>query len=240
MSFIPATPSWLPMSPDLALVPNHIHLFLATTEISDDSIAHLDSFLSSEERERFARFRMPQKRNEAIVSRALLRERLSGFLDIPPAQIALAVNPHGKPHIEGAPVYFNVSHTAGCVLLAVSGEHELGVDIESPREHLSHEDLAKRYFTAAEHAALLEYPQDQRTIAFFRCWTRKEALLKAIGRGISGGLDTFEVPLGELSSPLTLDGWTLHDLAVPSPHIAALATRQTRPLLHFWRWHPPR
>jgi len=218
MSFIPATPSWLPMSPDLALVPNHIHLFLATTEISDDSIAHLDSFLSSEERERFARFRMPQKRNEAIVSRALLRERLSGFLDIPPAQIALAVNPHGKPHIEGAPVYFNVSHTAGCVLLAVSGEHELGVDIESPREHLSHEDLAKRYFTAAEHAALL----------------------KAIGRGISGGLDTFEVPLGELSSPLTLDGWTLHDLAVPSPHIAALATRQTRPLLHFWRWHPPR
>jgi 4'-phosphopantetheinyl transferase len=233
MTLPPATFPWQPMPPDLTLVPNHVHLFLTSTDLPAQSIAALEPMLPADERERFVQYRMPKKRSEAVIARALLRGRLSHFLKISPQQVPLAVNPHGKPHLPDDTIHFNLSHTAGYVLLAVS-DHELGVDIESPRDNLAHEDLARRFFTPAEHAALIALPQADRALAFFRCWTRKEALLKAVGRGIAAGLDTFAVPVEPSSSPLAVDRWTLHDLPVPATHIASLATSSPHPHLHYW------
>jgi 4'-phosphopantetheinyl transferase len=223
----------------LVLERDEVHLFLAETRLDPDQLETLSAFLTPAEHEQFQKFRMPEKRAEAILSRALLRERLSHFTGVPPQTIALTYNPHGKPELHDNAVRFNISHTAGYVLLGLSRHHELGVDIESPRTRIEHENLARRFFTPGEHAALMAAPVEERVAAFFRCWTRKEAILKASGRGISAGLDTFEVPLQPRLAPTPIAEWMLHDLPVPQTHVAALATRCRAAQLQFWSWQPP-
>jgi 4'-phosphopantetheinyl transferase len=230
---------WQTMPEDLLLGEGEVHLFLVGTDLPLEAFDALSGVLTEGEREQFQKFRMPQKRVEAILSRALLRERLSRFLNVEPRKIVLAYNPHGKPGIEGSNIHFNISHTAGYVLLGVGLDHELGVDIECPREDLEHENLAKRFFTPSEHAALVAMPAENRVNAFFRCWTRKEAVLKGMGRGISAGLDTFEVSLQPGRGPMMVGEWTLHDLPAPHTHVAALATRCKNARLCFWWWQPP-
>ena len=230
---------WQPAPGGVVLERDEVHLFLAATDLPPGQLESLSSLLTAGEREQFRKFRMPEKRAEAILSRALLRERLSHFTGIAPPAIALTYNPHGKPEMDGTAIRFNISHTAGHVLLGVSRDHELGVDIESPRSQMEHENLAKRFFTAGEHAALMATPARDRVRAFFRCWTRKEAILKGMGRGISAGLDTFEVPLEALVGPIRIAEWMLHDLPVPETHVAVLATRCPSARLHFWSWQAP-
>ncbi|MGN6367483.1 MAG: 4'-phosphopantetheinyl transferase family protein [Phycisphaerae bacterium] len=227
---------WQPMPGNLVAGRDEIHLFLAGANLPLDVFESLSAFLTTQEREQFLKFKMPQKRVEAVLSRAMLRERLSHFTGIAPQQLPITYNPHGKPSVEGSNVHFNISHTAGYILLGIGRDHELGVDIESPRQNLEHENLARRFFTPGEHAALLAIPAENRVNAFFRCWTRKEAILKAMGRGISAGLDTFEVPLHPAFAPMQVHPWILHDLPVPNTHIAALATQCPHVRLHFWAW----
>ena len=231
---------WQPMPEGLLLGRDEVHLFLVGTDLPLETFESLNGYLTEREREQFQKFRMPQKRAEAILSRALVRERLGHFMGVAPQAIALSHNSHGKPAIEGADVHFNISHTAGYVLLGVAMDFELGVDIESPRANLEHEDLAQRFFTAGEHAALVATPVENRVNAFFRCWTRKEAILKALGRGISAGLDTFEVPLQAALGVVRIGEWELHDLPVPETHVAALATGCAAARLHFWAWQLPK
>ena len=231
---------WQPMPGGLMVGRDEVHLFLVGTDLPLETFESLSGYLTEREREQFQKFRMPQKRAEAVLSRALLRERLAHFTGIAPQAISLSFNSHGKPAIERSNVYFNISHTAGYVLLGVALDHELGVDIESPRANLEHENLAQRFFTPGEHAALVATAVEDRVNAFFRCWTRKEAVLKALGRGISAGLDTFEVPLQPADEAMRVGEWELHDLPVPKTHVAALATRCGAARLHFWAWQLPK
>jgi 4'-phosphopantetheinyl transferase len=228
-------PDWSPLTPDLTLLPNHVHLFLAPTALSQRTLAHLETFLTDAERQRVARLRIAAKRDEALISRALLRRILSRFLGTPPRDICFATNPHGKPYLDHFPLHFNLSHTAGYILLGVSLDLEIGVDIESLRADLAHEELAERFFTPAEYAALVALSPAARPLGFFRCWSRKEALVKATGRGIAFGLDTFEVPLRPLSGPTAVSARTLHDIPLPATHTGALATGSPDAELHFWR-----
>ncbi len=127
-----------------------------------------------------------------------------------------------------------MSHTAGVVMVAVAADGEVGIDVEALDADVSCEDIAERFFTRGEHAALLAMEKEERVPAFFRGWTRKESLLKATGEGIGAGLNSVEVPLYFSDVPIRVGPWMLHDIAMPPTHSATLAIQAANPQLHFW------
>ena len=192
-------------------------------------------FLSADEIARAERFLMEQDRARFISCRAALRRVLAGLLGSHPAVVEFEYSPFGKPALAGqhrAEVHFNVSHSQDLAVIAASRRHAVGIDVEQLRPDFASEDIARRFFSPSEREALAQLPAEVRVDAFFRCWTRKEAFVKAIGEGLSFPLDAFEVTLGPNQPPRLLrvgadpaaaSTWSLHDLPVPSGFVAALA-----------------
>ncbi|HEV7217131.1 MAG TPA: 4'-phosphopantetheinyl transferase superfamily protein, partial [Chloroflexota bacterium] len=138
---------------------------------------------------------------------------------------------------------FNLSHTDGLALLAVTRERELGIDVERVRKGIAREGIAERFFTTTEVADLRALPADSQDDAFFACWTRKEAYVKARGEGLSIPLDQFAVSLlpGEPAAllhvaldPDEVKRWSLHDLDAGPGYRAALLVEGHNPTLS-WR-----
>lgn len=152
--------------------------------------------LSPDERDRAGRFLRPIHRDRYAAGRAWLRRVLAGYLGRSPSEIAFAYGQHEKPALAGGPGWldFNLAHSEEHALLAVSPGFPVGVDIEVLRP--VDEKLPQRFFAPGEVAALAALPAAARQAAFFRCWTRKEAYLKALGSGLATPLDAFEVTLG--------------------------------------------
>jgi 4'-phosphopantetheinyl transferase len=199
--------------------------------------AQLAEALTPDEQERAGRFRFDRDRNAFQVARGAMRLLLGTYLDIAAAAVPLHYTAHGKPFLAEpyTPVKFNLSHAGDWALLAVSAGRELGVDIEQIRPLSDLDSLARRFFAPAEQADLRALPPEQRPRAFFTCWTRKEAFIKAVGEGLSRPLDQFEVTLrpGEparlrrvAGDAGAVDRWSLHALPVPSGYVAALAAAQ--------------
>lgn len=173
----------------------------------------LAKWLAPDEHERAARFIFDRDRHRYIIGRGFMRLRLGPYLEIDPGRVPLTVNAYGKPQLSGGSpaLWFNLSHSGGQAVLAVSPDFELGVDIEQRRE--IRDDLAGRYFAPGENAALANLHPLEREEAFFRCWTRKEAFIKAIGAGMSLPLASFEVSL-ENAPETTLLHWDADPSAV--------------------------
>ena len=176
-----------------------------------------EALLSEDEKVRSQKFASPRLRRRFVAGRARLRSLLGEHLGRDPRTLVFVQNEFGKPSLVDAPfVHFSLSHTDDQAILAVSDTLMVGADIERVRV-LDHLDLAKRYFHPYEAATIerLPHADDQRQ-AFFRTWTLKEAIVKALGKGLSIPLDTFEVSIA--TSPPTLvlcpDGapqaWWLH------------------------------
>ena len=191
-------------------------------------IARLGRLLSADEHERAARFLSAQNGDGYIAGRGRLREILGEHLGLAPQQLQFSYGTAGKPSLSGlrdAPE-FNLSHTGDWAALAVTARHAIGVDIETIRP--LKEDIAGRFFAASEAAALAALPPDAQTTAFFRCWTRKEAFIKAKGDGLGYSLQAFEVSLLEQQpavvksiagqTPTQVAGWRLHHFE-PAPGI---------------------
>lgn len=155
--------------------------------------------LSPDEHARKNRFVFDRDRDAFVAGRGRLREILSGELGVPPADVVFDYGPNGKPAVAGGPS-FNLSHAGGIACLAVHADQPLGVDIEAHRE--IERDVAKRFFSPVEYAALMALPEADRKAAFFRCWTRKEAVIKALGGGLSIPLGAFDVSLDECAARL--------------------------------------
>ena len=168
--------------------------------------AALAQSLSAQEQARAARFVFERDRHRYIVGRGLLRLRLGGYLDCEAAQVPIVTTRHGKPRLPGAepPLHFNLSHSGALAVLAVSTRFEVGVDVAELRD--IEENLAERFFAPGECVQLRNVPPPERLAAFFRCWTRKEAFVKALGLGLSLPLDSFEVSIADESEP-RLIGW---------------------------------
>ncbi len=151
------------------------------------------ALLSGEEKQRANRFHFDIHRNRFIAGRAQLRRILGGYLGTSPEEITLTYGRSGKPTITApVPLEFNLSHTGDLAALGVAG-FGIGVDIEQIRE--IDRDVAQRFFAADEVAALFGLPGEQWNEAFFSCWTRKEAYVKASGEGLMVALDSFSVSL---------------------------------------------
>ena len=155
--------------------------------------------LSDDERKRAARFRFEKDRIHFIAARGMLRRLLAHMLGVRPARVRFNYGKYDKPFLqeefESSRLKFNISHSGGRALLAFAVGREVGIDIERIRPEVATEDIAERYFSACEVERLRSLPHDVQAEAFFNCWTRKEAFIKAIGEGLSCPLDKFDVTL---------------------------------------------
>jgi 4'-phosphopantetheinyl transferase len=222
-----------------------VHVWAVPCTDPPVAIDRLAEVLSDEERRRAQRFRFEADRVRAVVGRGMLRTILAEFLETPPAALAIAAGAHGKPVLAGrAGPDFNVSHSGDWVMIGLARDAAIGVDVEQERTLSDLDALAERFFAPGEVEVIRSLPQEQRTRAFFRCWTRKEAYLKAIGAGISGALDSFEVEFRpDLPAALrTLGGsreaaarWRLWSASPARGYAAAVATIAQVPI-RSWRW----
>ncbi len=187
-----------------------IHLWRGSLDVDAESLASLSATLCEEERARAERFHFDRDRERFIAGRGWLRVLLGRYRRIAPEAIRIAYGPKGKPHLDGGP-HFNVSHSGGLALLAFCADEEAGVDIEAVREMDDAEAIAHRYFDPAGIARWLAAPH--RTRAFFDCWTRKEAVVKALGEGLS------------LPAPPPSEAWSLFDVSPGPAYAATLAVR---------------
>ena len=200
-----------------------------------DGAALFQRVLSSDEAERAARFRFEHLRHFFTLSRGALRVLLGRYLGVPASRLQFTYGSNGKPSLAASvPVKFNVSHSGDLTLFAFTLGCEVGVDVEQVRRIPEMEEIATRFFSTEEAAELLALPAHERERAFFRCWTRKEAYIKAIGEGLSAPLDEFRVTLGPgeparfihfRQDTTAASSWTLHDLDLECPYAAALAYR---------------
>jgi 4'-phosphopantetheinyl transferase len=155
-----------------------------------------------------------------------VRALLAAYLDRPVDTVRIERGEHGKPRLTGGELEFNLSHAGAALLLAVSRRIALGVDLESARRKTRPAaELARRFFTPAETAALESLPDELRQAAFLRLWCAKEAALKALGRGIGFGLDRVEFAIDAAGAvaPVADNPWQVVALAPSPEHVGALA-----------------
>ena len=206
------------------------------------------AMLSPDEVTRASRFRFERDRIRFVVAHAALRQILANYLGATPAQLTFVYGQHGKPALDYPwsrhGVRFNLSHSHGLGLCAVTRAYEIGVDVERIRPLDNLEDLARRVFSARELDALRRIPESGRVVGFFNAWTRKEAFIKALGEGFSHPLRGFDVSL-EPDLPARLervDGdpalaarWTLAAVEVDGDHAAAVVVEAPAPQLELVR-----
>jgi 4'-phosphopantetheinyl transferase len=172
-------------------------LVLFALDVPGGELERLTGLLSEGERARGARFLAALHRQRFAVAHARLRELLAGPLGLAPEAVEFATGAHGKPELTGVAaasgLQFNLSHSDGVGLVGWSWHRHIGVDVEVWRPMRDQAGLVKRYFSPAEIAAWESLPEGGRQEAFFNLWTRKEAYIKGLGRGLSLPLNSFDV-----------------------------------------------
>src|SRR5262245_34273422 len=158
----------------------------------------LAALLAADELERTNRFRDPLLGRRFVTGRASLRRVLGRCLGRDPKEISFTYRAAGKPEmvdVGSHGLHFNLTHSHAVAIIAVSPGRPVGVDIERVRPDFACAEIAARFFSRREQAMLCDLPADERAVAFFRCWTRKEAFIKLLGAGLSFPLDEFDVSL---------------------------------------------
>lgn len=201
---------------------------------SQDEIERLATYLSASERERAARFHFKADYDRHVAGRAALRLQLGALLNRDPKSLSLQTTNYGKPFMADCGVAFNLSHSGDWMLFAFSRSTEIGVDIEHVRPLSDMREIAKQNFSPSEFARWQAIPEWDRTEAFYRCWTRKESFIKAMGEGLSCALETFEVAF-DLNRPARLTSlhgdealaasWWMADLSGFAGYAAAVTAR---------------
>ena len=245
----PTGEEWHAPPRGLRLEAGEVHVWRASLSRNESALTSARALLSVDERERAGRFRFQKDQDQYTVARAALRDILSRYLQTPAAEISFSYNSHGKPALSGADescgLNFNLSHTDGLALYALTRDAAVGVDVERVREWEAVEGLAERFFSTEEVSAVNGLLVSQRAAEFFDCWTRKEACVKAVGRGLSLPLDSFTVSLasGEMKTTLRMDAredesaeWSLFGLKPLEGYAAALAVAGRVRHLSRWQW----
>ena len=242
--------TWQTAPDDLEISPHHVDIWLISTELGEEQVQVYRQSLTQAELARAQMFKPASKYREYIVTRGLLRQALSRVSGLDMAGIDFDCGEHGKPCLgtgeHGEAIAFNVSHSHGLALVALTLGGRLGVDLEKIRTEVEWRSLAQKYFSGAEARALDRYPRDSCMEAFFTCWTRKEAFVKALGAGIAYGLKEFDVSIDpdEAYAALTIRRreedaarWLIKNIPVPGNYVAALAL--DRPACRFRLWRAP-
>jgi 4'-phosphopantetheinyl transferase len=208
---------------------------------ADELLGRCEETLSAEERERMARFKFDRDRRRYAVAHAALRSILAGYLRVHPLNLRFSFGPTGKPRLASDDLAFNLSHSHEMALIAVTQTGEIGIDIEWVDPDFAFEDVAQRFFTSREVRALTSLPGHLQRQAFYKCWTSKEAYLKAKGTGLSGELDEVKIvtgPDGAVYVYGTVPEWTLVGLNSITGYEAALVVAGQAVKLGNYAWSP--
>jgi 4'-phosphopantetheinyl transferase len=199
--------------------------------------------LEEHELDRASRFHFEKHRRHFTAGRGVLRQLLSQYLGTKPEQLRLSYGAYGKPALNGehkdSRLRFNMSHSHEVALFAFAEDRELGVDVEHIRTDFASEEVARRFFSRREVETFNALPRHDQVAAFFKCWTRKEAFIKVIGKGLSQPLDKFDVTLGQPAALLWVSGddasrWSLYDLEVGGDYAGALAVEGQVSRIRCW------
>lgn len=241
---------WQDPPNELIIGVDQVDVWRINLQLPAEGLELLSRTLSPDEIDRSVRFHFQKDREQFIAARGGLRDILSRYLTVSPAQLQFNYSPYGKPALGGESVTsglsFNLSHSHQLALVAVTRGCAVGVDLEWMRSELADEQIARRFFSKVEVQSLLEQPLLLQKEAFFTCWTRKEAYIKARGEGLSLPLDQFDVALipGEPArllatrpDPHEAERWSLFHLAPGPGYVAALAVAAQSLHLKYWQWN---
>ena len=191
---------WEAAPSELRLNTDETHIWRIVIEEKSYNLQSLTQLLSTDEISRANRFRFQKDRTQFIIARGMLRTILSRYLHVQPASLHFGYGAQGKPYLinkNGEPdnLRFNLSHSEEIILYAVTLDQELGIDVERIRPEFATETIAEKFFSPSEVKSLRGLPPVLQPAAFFNCWTRKEAFLKARAEGLTYPLDQFSVSL---------------------------------------------
>ena len=239
---------------------DEVHVWRASLHVGRRRLLRLEESLSGDEKERACRYRFSRDRDRFMAARGILREILGRYLSVPPGRLRFYYGAQGKPNLAAVArescgtrndsnrscggLEFNVAHSGALALFALSRGKPVGVDLESIQFNMADWDVARTFFAPEEAAAIRALRPDLQAEAFFACWTRKEAYLKARGGGLSLPLDRFCVSLapGEPAALRRTDGdgggasWILHALDLGPGYAAAIAVGGSGWALRCWEY----
>ena len=214
-----------------------------------ESVVDSQSVLAPDEIARAERFHFTRDRQHFVRCRSAAREILGRYLEIPAQEIRFSYEANGKPQIvedqNARQLRFNISHSSGLALIAAVSGRSIGVDVEKIRLDVEYLDLAERFFSANEYRALSALSKNHLARAFFACWTRKEAFIKASGDGLSFPLSEFSVSIDPdapailrevRTDPRAISRWSLFNLEPREGYIGALAVEGASRPIERWRF----
>lgn len=233
----------------VSLETDQVHVWRVHLNLSKQALPRNVQVLSLDEVKKAEKFYLEADRIRYSTTRVVVREILSSYLGVRPEEIIFAYNQYGKPYLVSAGpernLNFNISHAGDMSLLAVTLDRRIGVDIELVRDEASIETIAKRFFLPSEVSQLLSLPESLRQEAFFTCWTRKEAFIKAQGQGLSIPLDQFEVTFipNEIPRLIIADSflresqvWSIIHLEPGPDYVGALVVEGDGLKVTGWDW----
>lgn len=237
------------MSELLRLTLNEVHIWRINLARPDDEVQRCRRLLSGDEVERADRFYFDKDRGRFTVARAAMREILSRYTGVAAMDLHFSYGPRGKPELSGgleqSGIKFNLSHSSECALLAVTLGLIVGVDIEWIKADFATDEIAERFFSVTEVENLRSLAASQRAEAFFSCWTRKEAYIKALGEGFSIPLDSFAVAFSHGMTPALLyvkvdpgevERWSMYNIVAGDGYKAAVVVQGKRHRLKQMEW----
>jgi 4'-phosphopantetheinyl transferase len=230
---------------------HQVDIWRVRLDVPNDLLRTLEKMLTADESERAARFHFPIHRDRFITAHGYLHDILTRYLPLDAHSLSFSINDYGKPRLSEVfserGLEFNLSHSGDFALVAVTLNRQVGVDVEYIREEDSSEEIAQRFFSKREVSDFLSVPSEARNVAFFNCWTRKEAYIKAHGLGLSLPLDSFDVSLipsepailrATRPDPQEAVRWTLKHLEVWPGYAGAVAVEGNDLEFRLWDWKP--
>lgn len=240
---------WQPAHHFPALITGEVHVWRLSLTAEREQVNQQASLLTKEELQRANVSYFERGRRERILTRATLRTLLGNYLKQPPEPLHLATGELGKPFLPEHPdLHFNVSHADGYALFAFTLNGPIGVDLEKIDARIEITSLVKRFFSRMERPCILGETPSQQAFAFFRAWTRKEAIIKATGNGLSTPLDQFGVSIAldqEVRvvhtdwQPTEAEQWSLHSFMVTDKLPGAVAIKEKVTEVKYLNWLLP-
>ena len=223
----------------MELSSDEVHVWQAFLDREESQLNELAQTLSENELLKAMRFYFQKDKRRFVVTHGILRNILGRYLNVEPNRLKFSYGRHGKPTLtgvtDGHSLCFNISHSHSLALFAFAWGRKIGVDVEYVRSMPDAEEIADRFFSSRENAVFRTVPAGKKLEAFFNCWTRKEAFLKAIGDGLTRSLDSFEVSLfpGKPArllcvggDPLEASRWRLRALTPAHGYVGAFVVER--------------